>query len=152
VDWRNASARCAGSMTERPAFGLAAVKNWSDSETASASAIVGADDKSPLNSASNGSLELGGQLLGFARQDRCVHSHGSEGCAPFDVAARGRVVHGEDAGALAARADARDGVLDRRLDFGMRDVAEVAEPCREVRGTDEHAVDSVHARDRLEIV
>src|SRR5687767_1175842 len=59
------------------------------------------------------------ELLELACEDHGVEPHGGEGRAPLDVAARRGLVGGEDARAFAARADAGDGVADRRLDFGV---------------------------------
>src|SRR5207248_8923279 len=86
------------------------------------------------------------------RKHHHVEAHGGERGAPFHIALRGRLVGGEDAGALPARADARDRVLDRRLHFRVAALAEMAEARRQVGWPDEQPIDAVHARDRFQVV
>src|SRR4051794_26109380 len=91
----------------------------------------------------NSGLELLRELVRLAGEQDRVHAHGREGRAPLHVAAGGRLLAREDPRGLAACADALDRALDRRLDFGVRDLAEVTQSRGEVRRPDEDAIDAV---------
>src|SRR6266704_2788874 len=63
----------------------------------------------------NSAAEFRAQLLELAAEHHHIEADRGEGRAPLHVAARRGFIGREDPRALAARADARDRVADRRL-------------------------------------
>src|SRR5690349_17409295 len=97
------------------------------------------------------SLELVRERLGMHAQQSRIGPDRDEHRAEIEHAPAIGLAD-EDARRLAAALDASNGVRDRTLDVGMSGVAAMAHVGREVVGTDEHTVDAVHVRDRLEVV
>src|SRR3954453_868017 len=89
-------------------------------------------------------LELRGKRPRAVPEQADVGADGHELAAPCDVAARLRLVSGEDAGRLARLYDARCRVLDRSLHLGMSRLADETERSGQVRRPNEHAVNARH--------
>src|SRR5579884_1505326 len=97
-------------------------------------------------------LELPGQRVGGAREQTDVGADRHEAVAPVDVAADLVFVAAQNAGRLAYGLETRGRLSHRRLHVRMLRMTEMAERGRQVGRSDEHAVDTLHRGDRLELI
>jgi hypothetical protein len=97
-------------------------------------------------------LELFDERVASLSEDEHVAADGDVGEAHIEVGPGIGFDRCEDADRLADRLRATAGFLDRPAHVRMAVVPEMAERCREIRWSDEDAVDAFHSRDRLERV
>src|SRR4051794_40420150 len=95
-------------------------------------------------------FEPGRELFRTPRQQARIGAHGCEETAELDGSARERLVAGQDAGNIATRLDAPDRVLDDTLHLRMSLVADIAEACGQISGSDKDAVDTLDASNRFQ--
>ena len=79
-----------------------------------------------------------------------IGSDGNEAIAPFDVAAGIGLARGKYASRLSDGLKPPHSILNGSLDLRMLWVSDMPQGCGEISGTDEHTVDTVDARDRLQ--
>src|SRR5271156_4343422 len=92
------------------------------------------------------------ELIGAPRQQPDIGADCGEQAAKVDVVLGEFSVAGQNPRRAAGVLDARNHVVDDLDDFGMRGLAEIAKPGREVSRAYEHAVNAFDARDCFEVL